>query len=615
MEDTDDEMPQARSAGGAGVYLSSTAEGRVAAGASTLAGAAPEPPVEQGGAYAAQIFCNRNLNMAKITAVGFDMDYTLSQYHSEVFEMLSFQGALQNLVTRLGYPDALLKKKDSYDHHYFIRGLVVDKARGNIIKMDRHKYVKVALHGFRALSKAEREAVYDPTESAWNSFAEPNYAVLDTIFSIPDAYLFALLIDYKDAHPGEITQSNAQIYTDVRRSVDLCHRDGYIKEQVAADPARFIHVDPNLVPMLERLRRSGRKMFLLTNSLWDYTDVVMSFLYNAAGASHVGRDWKDLFDVIICGSCKPGFLIDKRLSLYRVDAKVKPALQHGGHHLRDTRTVPGGRQGVPRRQLGRDLHQLLNVKTGSQILYVGDHMYSDILRSKRQLGWRTMLVIPELAHEINVLASKTEQLARIDGLRQQQDGLDDAFENLSSELDRRDHLETLSVANGSDGNGSVTANDEVNGGSWKRDKAVAELERLRSQLTSVKAVIAKETEAYHEAFHPVWGSCSRLASKTRPLPSKSSRTPACTPRRQATCRSPTGTGGAGPTPAARLDVWESRDALGDAANPGQVAGRYCPKVSEVRASGRADGDVDGVTAVGPLRWALKWCGTPASPPV
>jgi len=73
MEDTDDEMPQARSAGGAGVYLNSTAGGRVATGALTLSGAAPEPPVEQGGAYAGQIFCNRNLNMAKITAVGFGM--------------------------------------------------------------------------------------------------------------------------------------------------------------------------------------------------------------------------------------------------------------------------------------------------------------------------------------------------------------------------------------------------------------------------------------------------------------------------------------------------------------------------------------------------------------
>ena len=27
-----------------------------------------------------------------------------------------------------------------------------------------------------------------------------------------------------------------------------------------------------------------------------------------------------------------------------------------------------------------------------QVLYVGDHIYGDILRSKKTLGWRTMLV-------------------------------------------------------------------------------------------------------------------------------------------------------------------------------------------------------------------------------
>lgn len=509
--DSDDEMHQARSAGGAGVYLNSGplrsgVGGRGERGMSSVMSAATTaaaPPVEEGGAYAGQIFCNRNLNMAKISAVGFDMDYTLSQYNSEVFEMLSFQGALNNLVTRLGYPEALLERKDSYDHHFFIRGLVVDKVRGNIIKMDRHKYVKVALHGFRVLSKAERETVYDPTESAWNSFAEPNYAVLDTIFSIPDAYLFALLIDYKDAHPGEISQSNLQIYADVRRSVDLCHRDGWIKEQVAADPARFIHVDPNLVPMLERLRRSGRKMFLLTNSLSDYTEVVMTFLYNASEAGRNGGDWKDLFDVIICGSCKPGFLIDKRLSLYRVDVASGQLVNTEGiiyetadEYLAGGKVFQGGNW--------THLHQLLNVKTGSQLLYVGDHMYSDILRSKRQLGWRTMLVIPELAHEINVLASTTTQLARIDSLRHQQDELDDMFECLRGELDRQDNLKTLAAAGSSVDNGDSGAGD-AGAPAWNRSDAVQELERLRSELTTVKAAIAKETEAYHEAFHPVWG--------------------------------------------------------------------------------------------------------------
>merc|ERR1719181_2460028 len=46
------------------------------------------------------------------------------------------------------------------------------------------------------------------------------------------------------------------------------------------------------------------------------------------------------------------------------------------------------------------LHKMLSLRTGSSLLYVGDHMYSDILRSKRTLGWRTVLIVPELDNEV-----------------------------------------------------------------------------------------------------------------------------------------------------------------------------------------------------------------------
>jgi hypothetical protein len=47
-----------------------------------------------------------------------------------------------------------------FDYRYMMRGLIIDKKRGNVLKMDRHKYVKVAFHGFRALSREERLATY-----------------------------------------------------------------------------------------------------------------------------------------------------------------------------------------------------------------------------------------------------------------------------------------------------------------------------------------------------------------------------------------------------------------------------------------------------------------------
>lgn len=47
-----------------------------------------------------------------------------------------------------------------FDHKYMMRGLIIDKKRGNVLKMDRHKYVKIAFHGFKQLSREERLATY-----------------------------------------------------------------------------------------------------------------------------------------------------------------------------------------------------------------------------------------------------------------------------------------------------------------------------------------------------------------------------------------------------------------------------------------------------------------------
>lgn len=38
-----------------------------------------------------------------------------------------------------------------------------------------------------------------------------------------------------------------------------------------------------------------------------------------------------------------------------------------------------------------DLHRMLNVEDASTVLYVGDHIYGDILKSKKAMGWRTMV--------------------------------------------------------------------------------------------------------------------------------------------------------------------------------------------------------------------------------
>ena len=166
---------------------------------------------------ATKVFCNRSLNMKRIDAIGFDMDYTLAMYKPETFEMMSYNETVKKLVGEYGYPRALMEKFE-FDPNYMVRGLIVDKRRGNILKMDRHNYVKVAYHGFTALDTEERLATYCET-SKRQSFDGPEFNALDTLFSMGEAYLFSQLVEAKDS--GEHAafferKSFIQIFDEIR---------------------------------------------------------------------------------------------------------------------------------------------------------------------------------------------------------------------------------------------------------------------------------------------------------------------------------------------------------------------------------------------------------------
>lgn len=59
--------------------------------------------------------------------------------------------------------------------------------------------------------------------------------------------------------------------------------------------------------------------------------------------------------------------------------------------------------------------ELIGAK-GKDVLYIGDHIYGDILKCKKMRGWRTFLVVPELDQELHVW---TEEKHLFDELQQQ----------------------------------------------------------------------------------------------------------------------------------------------------------------------------------------------------
>ncbi|GKV29913.1 hypothetical protein SLEP1_g38786 [Rubroshorea leprosula] len=439
------------------------------------------------------IFCNRSLNMRNIVAVGFDMDYTLAQYKPETFESLAYDGTIRKLVYNLGYPKELLKW--TFDSKYMVRGLVLDKKKGNTLKMDRHKYVKVAYHGFREMSKEDKVETYGNTLIR-DAFDEPDYALIDTLFSLAEAYLFAQLVDFKDNNPRKVPESvdYACMYKDVRAAVDLCHRDGTLKQMVAKDPQRYINEDTSIMPMLKMLRDSGRSTFLVTNSLWDYTNIVMNFLCGSrtlSDGSSCNFDWLQYFDIVITGSAKPGFFNEEKFAnLFEVDPEsgmlrntdngtpmpqvgnISPILAIEDSN-KSCRVFQGGNVG--------HLHKLLSIESSSQVLYAGDHIYGDILRSKKVLGWRTMLVVPELEREVKLLWELRDMRKQLQLLRNERDLIEDRIHHFKWHLkfESPNDVEKQTISS-----------------------TLHELECQRDQVRLAHQLAQRE---YHQKFHKVWG--------------------------------------------------------------------------------------------------------------
>jgi FMN phosphatase YigB (HAD superfamily) len=108
--------------------------------------------------------------MKKIKAIGFDMDYTIVRYNTEAFERFTHQATLKKMVTEKNYPEEILALE--FEFNRVIQGLVIDKKKGNLLKVSRFGKVKSRALAYRFQRAAEnvRQWSYRSIRRAYPKF-------------------------------------------------------------------------------------------------------------------------------------------------------------------------------------------------------------------------------------------------------------------------------------------------------------------------------------------------------------------------------------------------------------------------------------------------------------
>lgn len=203
------------------------------------------------------------------------MDYTVVQYKWRKWEELAYE-CTKSVLAGYGFP-----VKDLYfdDPELVCRGLVIDKEYGNFLKLDRHGFVRRAMHGYTQLAATEIDALYgriviDLRETS-------RFLFLNTLFSVSEGVLYAQLVHKLDTGAlmrdavAPFDPSKVDTYASLHRAVSKAlarahtHGTSSLKARVVEDPSIFTQRESEkLRTMLEDQRAAGKYLALITNSDW-----------------------------------------------------------------------------------------------------------------------------------------------------------------------------------------------------------------------------------------------------------------------------------------------------------------------------------------------------------
>ena len=355
--------------------------------------------------------------------------------------------------------------------------MIIDTELGNILKADRFGYVKQAHHGtvpmdFNVQRELYGRIIIDLSESRW--------VFLNTLFSLSEACMYSQLVGLLDQGKLATVLGYDDLYDLIRTSLDETHVDGILKTEIIADPERFVELDPDAPLTLLDQRNAGKKLLLITNSEWAYTQAMMEYAFDR----YLPGDmvWRDLFDLIIVSARKPDFFSSTHpfFEVTNDEGLLRPVV--GGPIA--GRTYLGGNATSVEKHLG---------VSGDGILYIGDHLFSDVHVTKNLLRWRTGLIVRELEGEISATERFGEQQHRLTRLMDEKVRLEQEHSEVRLTLQRK------RLDYGPQPGETVK-------------KMESRLAGLRSRLTALDQEISPLAEASGEVSNNRWGLLMRAGN-------------------------------------------------------------------------------------------------------
>eukprot|EP00048_Salpingoeca_helianthica_P003299 m.65785 g.65785 ORF g.65785 m.65785 type:complete len:509 (-) comp12623_c0_seq1:116-1642(-) len=246
-----------------------------------------------------------HLCLRDVEWLGFDLDHTIVRYHLPALNELVFQCIGNYLVNKRKFDKAIVER--GFRASFPLRGMVLDAVKGNFLVLSASGKVLTGSHGTRKMDEEELKCVYpdglpEVAEKTRRNEKLKAFHAFTTFFDLPTSVLLAHYVDLCDEQG---TDTYIRIAMELLGAFEFCFNPenevegGYFCEIKAHPDKYLIKCTDRVKSWLQSAHKHQVGLFLLTNSLSGYTDFLLNHCY--------GRDWREVFDLVIVGGKKPDF--------------------------------------------------------------------------------------------------------------------------------------------------------------------------------------------------------------------------------------------------------------------------------------------------------------------